>query len=140
MAKAGKYYHQSAVTVTRAAVGTTYDATKLHSHDLHALGEGGRSGQRYSGKIEGIYVKLNTIAGAGRITLRACYDQDGDWSFLPDTEAVISTAITAAGEGAVAYSFELPVITAAAFSQVFLFFKTDAGTVTIEESRILWSE
>jgi hypothetical protein len=140
MAKTGNYYHQSAVQVTRAGVGTTYNTSLLHSHDLHANDIGGRSGERYSGKIEGIYVKLNTISGAGRITLRACYDQDGDWSFLPDTEAVISTALTAAGEGAVAYSFELPVITAVDFSQVFLFFKTDAGTVTVEESRILWSE
>ena len=140
MAKVGRYYHDHTVTVERASVGTSYDKAKLHSHDLHENDDGGRSGQRYSGKIEGIYVKLSSISGAGRITLRACYDQDGDFSFLPDTEAVISTGLTTATAGSVAYSFELPVITAADFSQVFLFFKTDAGTVTVDESRILWSE
>ena len=140
MAKTGRYYHSHAVVVERASVGTTYDKAKLHSHNLHENGDGGRSGERYRGKIEGIIVRLSTISSAGRITLRASYDQDGDHTFLPDTEAVISTGLTTATAGSVAYRFELPIITEVDFSQVFLFFKTDAGTVTVEESRVLWSE
>lgn len=140
MSKTGRYYHSHKVSVSRASVGTSFDKAKLHSHDLHENDDGGRSGERYSGKIEGILVQLSAISGAGRITVRGAFDQDFDEMFLPDTEAVISTGLTTATDGSVAYRYELPIVTAVDFSQVFLCFKTDAGTVTVDSSTILWSE
>ena len=140
MAKTGNYYHSHKVSIARAAIGTSYDKLKLHAHDLHENGDGGRSGERYRGKIEGILVQLSSISGAGRVTIRGAFDQDFDEMFLPDTEAVISAGLTTTTDGSVAYRYELPIITDVDFSQVFLCFKVDAGTVTVDSSTILWSE
>lgn len=140
MAKTGNFYHQHKVSVERASIGTSYDKAKLHAHDMHEGGIAGVSGQRYRGKIEGIIVQLSAISGAGRITIRASYDQDFDSMFLPDTEAVISTGLTTATDGSVAYRYELPIITEVDFSQIFICFKTDAGTVTVDSSTVIWSE
>jgi hypothetical protein len=35
MAKTGNFYHGSTITSNVAAIGTTFDVTKFHEHDLY---------------------------------------------------------------------------------------------------------
>lgn len=138
MGKVGKFYHSSTVTSNVAAVGTTFDTTKFHLHELNA---GLNVGTVFKGYVEGLFIRVTNIAGgATKITARLCCDADGDYTFLPDTEATLATGLTTATTGVAVYEFKLPIRQFFGTDDVYLFLKTDAGTVTLANSCITWSE
>ena len=138
MAKTGNFYHGSTITSNVAAIGTTFDVTKFHEHDLY---DRPSQGQRYLGKVEGLYVRVTNIAGgAAKITARITCDPTGDFTFFPDTEADIAVGLTTATTGTCAYEFKLPLKQFFDTDKVFVFIKCDAGTVTLANSCIVWSE
>lgn len=138
MGKVGHFYHSSTITYNVAAIGNAFDVTKFHLHDL---AEGLNVGTVFKGYVEGLYVRVTAIAGgATKITARLCCDAAGDFTFLPDTEADLATGLTTATTGVAVYEFKLPIKQFFGTSEVFLFIKTDAGTVTLTNSCITWSE
>lgn len=138
MGKVGHYYHSSTITSNVAAVGTSFDTAKFHLHDLNA---GLNVGTVFKGYVEGLYVRVTNIAGgATKITARLCCDADGDFTFLPDTEADLAVGLTTNTTGVAVYEFKLPIRQFFGTSDVYLFIKTDAGTVTLANSCITWSE
>ena len=138
MPKTGHFYHSSTVTSNVAAVGTTFDTAKFHLHELNA---GLTVGTVFKGYVEGLFIRVTNIAGgATKITARLCCDAAGDFTFLPDTEATLATGLTTATTGVAVYEFKLPIKQFFGTDDVYLFLKTDAGTVTLANSCITWSE
>jgi hypothetical protein len=138
MPKTGHFYHSSTVSSNVAAVGTAFDVTKFHLHELNA---GLTVGTVFKGYVEGLFIRVTSIAGgATKITARLCCDAAGDFTFLPDTEATLATGLTTATTGVAVYEFKLPIKQFFGTDDVYLFLKTDAGTVTLANSCITWSE
>ena len=135
MSKTGRFTHGSTITSNVAAIGTTFDVTKFHLHQLTI------PNTQFTNQIEGLFIRVTNIAGgATKITARLCCDPNGDYTFLPDTEADIATGLTTSTTGTVAYAFGLPLKQFFGTSEVYLFIKTDAGTVTLANSFITWTE
>jgi hypothetical protein len=138
MAKTGNFYHGSTITSNVAAIGTTFDVAKFHEHDLY---DRPSQGQGYLGYVEGLYVRVTNIAGgAAKITARITCDPAGDFTFFPDTEAEIAVGLTTATTGTCAYEFKLPLKQFFGTDKLYVFIKVDAGTVTLANSCIVWSE
>ena len=135
MAKVGQYTHGSTITSDVAAIGTTFDTAKYHLHQLTI------PNTQFTNQIEGLFIRVtNIVGGATKITARLCCDIDGDYTFLPDTEADIAIGLTTATTGGAAWEFGLPLKQFFGTSEVYLFIKTDAGTVTLANSCITWRE
>jgi len=133
----------STISTARSAVGNAFDAAKDHEHELYSNSfpaDNSQATSAFMGYIEGIRINLSSISGASEITMRVCFDGDGDEVFIPDTTASISTGITTSTVGSVAYSVKIPVRHETADGKsLYVFFKTNAGTVTVNESIINWS-
>lgn len=134
MPKVGQFTHGSTISSDVAAVGTSFDTAKFHLHQLLESGQ-------FKNPIEGLYVRVTNIAGgAAKITARLCCDPNGDFTFLPDTEAVIATGLTNPTTGVAVWDFGLPLKQFFGTSDVYLFIKVDAGTVTLANSCVVWKE
>ena len=141
MAKTGNFYHSSTVTLNRASVGTTFDVLKFHEHDLGLDGNLAYQGSAFFGYVEGLYVRVTAIAGGAKtITARITCDPAGDFSFFPDTDADIAVGLTTTTTGVAAYEFKLPLKQFFGTEKLYVFIKVDAGTVTLANSCITWSE
>ena len=141
MAKTGNFYHSSTVTSNVASNGTSFDVAKFHEHDLGLDGNLAYQGSVFFGYVEGLYVRVTDIAGGAKtITARITCDPTGDFSFFPDTDADIAVGLTTATTGVVAYEFKLPMNQFFGTDDAYVFIKVDAGTVTLANSCIVWSE
>ena len=137
MAKTGKFYHGSTISSNVAAIGTSFDVAKFHEHDLY---DKPSQGTGYLGFVEGLYVRVTAISGASKITARITCDPTGDFTFFPDTEATLAVGLTTATTGTCAYEFKLPLKQFFGTDKLYVFIKTDAGSVTLANSCIVWSE
>ena len=151
MGKVGTYYHSSLNATAVAAVGTSYDAAKFHLHTLipdvvepnssPPRLPGRTRRQKFASKIEGLHVRVTNIVGAAKLTCRITEDSGGNIPLVPDTEATISLGITAGTPGMVAYQVGIPLFgIVTPDSEFWVWVKTDAGTVTLADSLITWSE
>ena len=142
MPKTGSFLHDSFVVTDVAAVGNAFDVTKFHEHDLYADTSG--KGRIFADRVESVIVRVKTLAGSPaptKIIIRCCFDATGDYTWLPDTEALISTGLTTTTSGCTAFEYKLPIKNVINNdSTVYLFFKTDNGTCTVDASCITWSE
>jgi hypothetical protein len=129
---------RSSNSTARAGVDTAYDATLNQSHTLPGAGPTGQEIARrwlYTLRLE-----LAAIAGgATSITARLTQDAGGDDVIMPDTTATISVGITTATEGAVVFDIDAPLWTTSG-STLYLHAKTNAGTVTLVASQLLFGE
>jgi hypothetical protein len=102
MGKVGTYFHDSLNVTEVASIGTTFDVTKFHLHDLIPDQTFPNSAPNrfpgvtrktlFNNRIEGLHVRLTSIAGgAANVTCRITADAAGDFVLMPDTEAAIST-------------------------------------------------
>ena len=152
MGKVGTYFHDSLNVTPVASVGTAFDVTKFHLHDLIPDQTFPNSAPNrfpgvtrktlFNNRIEGLHVRVTSIAGgAAKLTCRITADAAGDFALMPDTEASIALGITTATSGCVAYDIGIPFFGIVnADSKFYLWVKTDAGTVTLAQSCITWSE
>lgn len=142
MAKTGNYYHGSIVTQSVASIGTSFDKTKYHLHDLFRT-EGINTSGRFLNKIESVYVRVTNIVGGSAtptLTMRISLDAAGDYTFFPDTAGQIAVGLTTTTSGVAVYEFKLPVVHFFGSSDFYLFVKIDQGTCTLANSAIMWSE
>jgi hypothetical protein len=142
MAKVGNYYHGSIVTQNVASIGTSFDKTKYHLHDLFRA-EGINTSGRFLNKVESVYVRVTNIVGGSAtptLTMRISLDADGDYTFFPDTAGQIAVGLTTTTSGVAVYEFKLPVVHFFGSSDFYLFVKIDQGTCTLANSAIMWSE
>lgn len=144
-------FHDSLNTTAVTAVGTTFDVTKFHLHDLIPDQTFPNSAPNrfpgttrktlFANRIESLHVRVTSIAGgAAKLTCRLTADAAGDFELMPDTEATLSLGITTPTSGCVGYSIGIPFFGIVnRDSKFFLFVKTDAGTVTLAQSCLTWS-
>ncbi len=134
------FFHPSVVNGD-LAVTPLFNAAVHHEHDLRAGATPGAQGQRFRERVEGIRVRLIDVQSATKITLRVSLDAAGDECVVPDVEATISTGISTATKGAVAYSIKLPLYQSAvgAIGKLYLHLKADADC-TVDQTTITWTE
>ena len=136
MGKQGRYIYKAEATDDVAAVGTTFNAAKKSVLALNTPSVGA-PGSRWQGRLEGVIIKVKSIAGgASTITLRGV-DSSGA-VILPDTVANIAVDIGIATEGTVAYIAGLDWTSPD--DELNIFYKTDAGTVVVDYVQCTWSE
>jgi len=152
MGKVGTYFHDSLNVTPVAAVGTTFDVTKFHIHDLipdqtfpvsaPPRLPGTTRKTLFASRIEGLHVRVTSIAGgAAKLTCRITADAGGDLILMPDTQATIATGITTTSSGCVAFQIGIPFFGIVnRDSKFWLWVKTDSGTVTLAQSCVTWSE
>jgi hypothetical protein len=140
MAKFGTYLHSVTNDSDIAAVGTAYNLAKFHSIQLQAAGGMNMQGQPYKNFLRSMIIKAKSLAGgAAKVTFRLCSDATGDTCVVGDTEVVFDLGITTVTEGTAQILFDdYPFFEED--DTIFVFYKVDAGTATIDFAQINWSE
>lgn len=131
-------------TVTQNVTGVTnaFQLSKYHHHDLTRIGNEIGATERFFGRIEGFYIRVTNLSGVSstpKITLRACCDVNGDYTFFPDTEGELALGLTTTDSGVAAYEFRLPLRQFFDAGDIYLFVKLDQGTCTLTNSCVTWS-
>jgi len=146
MAKVGSYLNNSAHAVNIPA---TNAYAVARSHNLTNLsGAGGSLGGAQRAYFLGtLYIKLSDLAllsGTPTLTVRLCRDANGNDTVVGDMTASISTAITAAGEGAVTYNIDFAYshngVTGVPADNLHCFWKLDAGTGNVRRIELVTVE
>ena len=84
----------------------------------------------YAAHLEGIWVRLTDISGAGvtKVTMKVTSDQTGDIIIIPDTEAEISRGLTTTNSGYAVYKVDLDYING---EEMYFFLKANTGSAKI---------
>lgn len=103
-------------------VSNAYDATKyaVVSVDIDFR-------HVYAAHLEGIWVRLTDISGAGvtKVTIKVTSDQNGDIIIIPDTEAELSRGLTTTNSGYGVFKVDLDYING---EEMYFFAKVNTGT------------
>ena len=102
-------------------------------------------GQPFVGHLGALYVDITSLASsATKLSIKVGTDGvDGDISIVvPDTEATLALGITTTTEGSAVYSIDIPYADLSKTDWLYVFFKTDTGTVTIARTavRLTWTD
>ena len=129
MPKVGRFIHE-VVNGTDVAINNAFGLGK--QSDIS-------SGSSFSGFLEGVIVRLKSVGGgAAKVTVKICHNTNGTGVVIPDTEAEIAFEVGSVVAGAIAIKIDFAhVHTDGTFS---LFYKTDAGTATVDQLELYWSE
>ena len=118
--------------VAKASVGSSFDAAKKATLSLDVDYR-----ESFFGSWEGVWIYVSSIASSPtKLTCRICTDANGDDIVITDTQADLSVGITTATKGSVVYKIDLPIVLST--QTVYLFAKTDTGTVTIDKVVMTW--
>ena len=138
MAATGKFWHNPVAAINVAAT-NAYVLAQSHNINLYSDTAADKSTTPMRGHLGGLYISVDTIAaGATSLTIRLCRDAAGDVTVLGDTLANLSTGITTAAKGSVTYKLDIPYVHTDA--NLFLFWKTNAGTCQVRSVDLTWSE
>lgn len=139
MAKVGKFIHVAGDTTDKTSVGTSYATSKAQAISMASTPLFNAAQDYFKGHLEYIRIHLTSISTATKITFKLCADSNGDVAVTPSTELIIDIGTTTATVGDVSAKIDVPIYITGA-DTIYLFTKTDAGTVTIDESQLVWSE
>jgi hypothetical protein len=138
MGATGKYIHNSNHSLNVAA-SSTYATARRHLIPLNQdiSTQLGTTGAR--ARLSGLYILVDTIAaGATTLTVRLTRDAAGDLPVIGDTTATISTGVTTTTQGGVTYKIDVDY--AHTDANLYLFWKTDAGTCNVRTIELTWEE
>jgi hypothetical protein len=139
MAAVGKYIHASTHTGLSVNMTNAYVAAQRHQLPLWADSTS-VVGNRGIGRLSALYIHVNTIAaGATTITARLSLDTAGDQPWIGDTTATISTGVTTAASGAVTFRMDIDFVRATN-DNLYVHFKTNAGTCVVDAITLTWEE
>jgi hypothetical protein len=140
------FLHSSTVTGSQA-LGTAFNTSDVHAHDLFAEFPPMFSQRNYQGIVDGIFIRLTSGSSpsATKVVIRVCCDAAGDHVIVPDTEAELVAGVTDGNKQCAAFSVGLPLfqpLAAPGNSTLYVFAKVDnAGTApTMTETTITWRE
>jgi hypothetical protein len=140
------FLHDSIVTGSQA-LGTSFNTSDVHAHDLFANFPPMFSQANYRGIVEGIHIRLTSASSpsAAKVTVRVCCDAAGDHVIVPDTQAELVAGVSDANKQCAAFSVGLPLfqpLSSPGNSTLYVFAKVDnAGTApTMTETTITWRE
>ena len=141
MPKTGNFYHEIQ-DLTDVSATNAFAALNRHDINLYDTNIGSvpqQPGSPFFGKLEGMVARVKSIAGgATKITIKITHNQSGQQVIIPDTEATIALEVGSTTEGGFAVKFDFPYVHDD--DQLHIFYKTDAGTATIDAIELYWSE
>jgi len=129
------YRHVARSSAAVAAVGTAYASGKRISLETSYWPDG----QPFRGGLQSLSVYVSSISSAASITWRLTRDTDGDESIITDVTGALTTGITTATDGSVNFKLNYDVSLESG-DTFYLWIKTDAGTVTVDQAVLLWGE
>ena len=136
MPKTGNFYWSVRDGGDVAGVNQTFNGARSHTISLNSILRPSRAGQQFIGKIETITIKVKAIAGgATKLTIKGVLFGT---AILPDTEADIALDVGSTTEGSVAYY--AGAVTVAPNDTLEIFYTCDAGTLTVDQILVSWSE
>jgi hypothetical protein len=114
------------------SVGTSFDTGKNGSVEIKPANEA------VYVKPEMLIVQCSSLAGGTpptSVVVRITKDSNGDECIVPDTSGSLSTGLTTATDATAVYEIGLPYLdTASSAASLYLFFKTDSGTLTVDSA------
>lgn len=134
MAKTGNFVHQVSDSTAVAAVGTSYAGAKKTAIKLR----GGSNTAAVGAILSAVTVKVSSISSATKLSIQISTDSNGDDIIVPSSEATLGIGVTTATKGAAVY--DLAILFRSTSDQLYVFYKTDAGTVTVDSVDISWRE
>ena len=137
MAKVGSYTHTIVHSGLALNATTTYGTGRRHN--LNLMQDVFPNGAPFAGRIDNVIIHMNTIAGgATSLTVRLTDDLAGDDIIFGDTTATISTGVTTGTQGAVTVKFD--ALWGNTNDDLYLFWKTNAGTAVVDTITVNWME
>jgi len=125
---------KSVDSTAKTSVGTSYATAKKATLSLKMP-----SGFPIAFHLEGLFIRMSSLASSPtKLTVKLTTDANGDEAIITGTESTIETGVTTATDGAVVYKIDLDYIFES--SDVYVFYKTDAGTVTIDSVELTYHE
>jgi hypothetical protein len=125
---------KSTDTTQKTSVGTSYDGTKKATLSLQMP-----EGFPLAFHLEGLFIRMSSLASSPTtLTIKITTDSNGDEAIVTGTASTIETGVTTATDGAVVYKIDLDYIFDD--SDIYVFYKTDAGTVSIDAVELTYHE
>ena len=116
-----------------ASVSSSFNTARKNSFSMSVP----TTGANFKGWLHGLVVQVSAISSSPtKLTFRICTDAAGDKILITDTDGDLFTGISEATEGSVSYRLNLLVgITG---QDLYVFWKTDTGTCTIDSVMLSW--
>ena len=125
---------KSSDTTQKTSVTTSYDASKKATLALQMP-----SNFPLAFHLEGLFIRMSSLASSPtKITMKLTTDSGGDEAIVTGTESTIETGVTTATDGSVVYKIDLDYIFDS--SNVYVFFKTDVGSVSVDSVELTYHE
>jgi len=129
------------MSITRAVnstpvsgIGTSFNVSQVFELDMGMFPDDAP----YRGYVSLIVAQVSSIAGgATTLTMRICRDATGDECIITDTTSQLFAGLTTATKGSACYSLNAFASLEAA-DKVYVFLKTNSGTVTCDFVEITW--
>jgi len=140
MAATGKFIHASTHTGLSIALTNAYIAgAQRQLVPLYANSPGLVGNSKGIARLQALYVHVNTIAaGCTSLTVRLTRDAAGNEPFIGDTTATLSTGITTATQGAITVKIDVDYVHTDA--NLYVHFKTNSATCTVDQVELTWEE
>jgi len=140
MAAIGKFIHASTHTSLAIALTNAYVAgAQRHLIPLYADSPGLVGNKKGIARLQALYVHVNTIAGgATSLTVRLTRDAAGNQPWIGDTTATLSAGITTATQGAITVRIDVDYVHDD--GDLYVHFRTNAGTCTVDRVELTWEE
>ena len=126
-------------------VGTAFNATARHTHDLHiGVAPLIAAKKNFFGIVDSIQIVLGTLAGgASKVTIRVTEDLAGNITIVPDTEATLALGIGDPTIGCAVFKVQTIIrqdLAGPGNGNLYLWVKVDAGSAVFSGSQIAWQE
>lgn len=140
MSATGKFIHSSIHTGLTVALTNAYVAgAQRHLIPLNADSTNVVGSKRGVARLSALYVHVNTIAaGCTSLTVRLTRDAAGNQPWIGDTTATLSTGITTATQGAITVKLDVDYVHTD--GDLYVHFRTNAATCTVDRVELTWEE
>ena len=140
MSATGKFIHSSIHTGLTVALTNAYVAgAQRHLIPLNADSTNVVGSKRGVARLQALYVHVNTIAaGCTSLTVRLTRDAAGNQPWIGDTTATLSPGITTATQGAITVKLDVDYVHTD--GDLYVHFRTNAGTCTVDRVELTWEE
>lgn len=125
---------KSTDTTQKTSVGTSYATAKKATLTLQMP-----TNFPLAFHLEGLFIRMSSLnSSPTKLTVKITTDADGDEAIVTGTESTIETGVTTATDGSVVYKIDLDYIFDS--SDIYVFYKTDAGTVSVDAVELTYHE
>jgi|TARA_R100000655_G_scaffold4209_2_gene13671 hypothetical protein len=125
---------KSVDSTQKTSVGTSYDTAKKATLELAMP-----PNFPLNFHLSAVYVQMSSLnSSPTKLTVKITTDSGGDEAILTSTESTIDVGVTTATDGSAIYKLDVDYIFES--STIYAFFKTDAGTVSIDKIELTYHE